>query len=250
MLATCLCSFHHISIGAVVVGALLIAPLSLQTGLIISAVALVLAGLALRSRAAFVRGLGAFGMLGVGYLLAPPAIMTTDALPYSPAQISGLVLYAIGAGLLVLAFLAAYRTPKRAAAATSMSGMVAATGCGCCMVNGALTGLGHAAGLGLTGTGMFLGAGALMAAGLFWMGRIRPALLAASGAAFAWGAPRLARLVFDGPVGPAVRVSLTFVGVGIVLFAFVHAYRVARERVLATTGGPALALARAPACTS
>lgn len=229
-LATCMCTFSSVGFGATAAGGLALVPFNLQAGLIVAAAGLVLFGLSRRSRKGAFLALAGFGVMGIGYLLAPPAIMNADALPYSAAQLFGFALYPAGAAFLVAGFLAGFRTSRPLAAGTSMSGVALASGCSCCMVNGALNGLGAGAGLSLTGGGVFLAGMGVAVAGLARMGGLRPALLAVLGGVLAWNAPAVADLFLSGAARAPVSVSFRFAGWMTVMGGFALAYHVARQR--------------------
>lgn len=229
-LATCVCTFSSVAFGAVAAGGLALIPLNLQAGLILAAAGLVLFGLSRRSRKGALLAAAGFAVLGIGYFLAPPAVMNVDAVPYTSAQLVGLGLYPVGAGILVAGFLAAFRTSRPWAAGTSMSGVALASGCSCCMVNGALNGLGATAGLPVSGAGVFLAGMGIAAAGLARMGGLRPVLLVALGAALAWNASAVADLFLSGAARAPVSVSFRFAGWMAVMGGFALAYHFAAGR--------------------
>jgi hypothetical protein len=241
LFGTCVCTFSKVGIGAMTVGGLTLMPFNLQAGLVLLAVALILTGLARRSRRAFLLGLLGFGLIGTGYLLSPPSIMTPGALPYDASQLFGFGLYPLGATVAIAAFLDAFRSANPKAAATSMGGMAMAAGCSCCMVNGALNGLGASAGLGLTGPGVFFTGMGLVAAGFIWMGSARAAALAGVGALISHTAPQIAGLLLAGGARAPLSVSIRFAGLLIVASGFVLAYRAARRRLEARAAATAIA---------
>lgn len=213
--------------------------MNLQSGLVAAAATLLLGGMALRSRTALVAAVVGLVILGFGYVLAPPAIMTTGAMPYSASQVAGFSVYPLGAAALVVAFLLAFPALQSAAGATATGGFAMAAGCGCCVVNGALNGLGHAAGLGTTGTTITILGMGTAAAGLWWMGSPRAAGIAAVGAVVAWGASGISGLFLDAPARAPLSVAVRFGGLLLITgVAFVLACRSARRADEKPAGTP------------
>lgn len=249
-IATCTCSLHAFSAGSLGFAGAAVAPLNLQAGVVLIFVALLVGGLFTRGRRAGVTALAGLGVLGAAYLLAPPAIMTTSAMPYSGAEISGLLLYLPGAVLFVMAFRAGFAALRTAAGTTAAAGFAVAAGCGCCVVNGALTGLGRTAGAPVSGD-VFLAAGmSLAAVGLARLAGARPAGLVVAGAAIAWGAPQVGDFFLgDSPV--ALSVALRYAGWLVVAGGFANAIQMASadepEAALGTGGLPASGPETAPA---
>lgn len=230
LLTTCMCTFGSVGFGLMAAGGLAAIPVNLQAGLTLAAAGLILYGVSRRSRKGAFRAFVGFAILGAGYFLAPPSIMNSGALPYSASQLFGFGLYPVGAGFVVAGFLTAFRSAQPLAAGTAMSGVALASGCACCMVNGALNGLGAGAGLSLSGGGVFLAGMGLAGAGLARMGGLRPMILAAAGAALVWHAPAVADLFLSGAARAPVSVSFRFAGWTLVLGGIVLAYHFAAQR--------------------
>jgi len=142
------------------------------------AVVLVLRGLwQIRPRAARLAGI-AFVALGAAAAITPPSIMSTRYQPWHEPYIGGAILYLVFAVILGYAFWIAFPTasPRPFAKALAFTGTAVATGCSCCMVTGAIAGLGVTAGASPTlfhGFTYFAGI-ALTALGLLMLGGLRP----------------------------------------------------------------------------
>src|SRR5262249_24609604 len=92
-------------------------------------------------RAAFLAA-GSFIVLVAAAGLTPPHVMSSSYQPWAVLQVGGAVLYLVFAALLAAAFWITFpQISPRWAKATALTGTAVATGCGCCMVTGALTGL-------------------------------------------------------------------------------------------------------------
>lgn len=230
LLTTCMCTFSSVGFGMMAAGGLAVIPVNFQAGLVLAAAGLVLFGMARRSQKGAFRAFVGFVIMGAGYFLAPPAIMNSGALPYSASQLFGFGLYPVGAGLIVAGFLTTFRTARPVAAGTAMGGVALASGCACCMVNGALNGMGAAAGLSLSGGSVFLAGMGVAGAGLARMGGLRPVILAAVGGTLAWNASAVADLFLSGAARAPVSVSFRFAGWTMVMGGIALAYHYARLR--------------------
>ena len=148
-------------------------PLFLMVG-----VALILRGLSqIRRRAEWLAAIS-FVALGAAAAITPPSIMSTPYQPWREPYIGGAILYLIFAAILGYAFWIAFPTasPRPFAKALAFTGTAVATGCSCCMVTGAIAGLGVTAGASPTlfhGFTYFAGIG-LAAVGLLLLGGLRP----------------------------------------------------------------------------
>ena len=128
-----------------------------------------------RRRAAFL-ATGSFIVLAAAAALTPPHVMSSSYQPWALLQVGGAVLYLVFAALLGAAFWIAFpQISPPWAKATSLTGTAVATGCGCCMVTGALTGLGVTFGGGqaLFSEAMYLTGITIAAVGLAFLGGIR-----------------------------------------------------------------------------
>lgn len=198
-------------------------------------VALLLAGLWRRHRAATAVALGGVALLALGNLIVRPTMMDAAHRPYTALQVGGLFVYLAAAAWLVAAFYRAYPSRQPRFALMAMGGMVLAMGCTCCMVTGAMSGLAAtfvpsqpwlASGAVLTGA-----AAVLLAAGLSRIGGLRAGAIALAGEAIIYGGPKLltaaiAPVMVRGVViNFAFRYPVTLAGALVVLYGFVIAYR-------------------------
>ncbi len=217
------------------------------------AAALIVYGLWRTSRRSAYLALGAFVILGLATVLTPPAAMTTTprahhaGIPWDGVRLAGGVLYVVGAALLGYAFWRAFPTPNPAASASAVGGMALATGCtACCMVTGALTGLAITAGASsalYTVPLIFWTGLAVVAAGLYRLGGWQAARWVPLGGLIAWGGPELLELTGTWTAAGVVWRSVVsyiprIAGVGIILYGFVAAFRVARVGVPAAARAP------------
>ncbi len=124
-------------------------------------------------------------VLAAAATLTPPSVMSSAYEPWAALHVEGAVLYLIFAALLIAAFWIAFpQFSPRWAKATAFTGTAVATGCGCCMVTGALTGLGvtFAGGPALFPGAMYLMGIAIAAVGLVFLGGMRSLAWLLSGA--------------------------------------------------------------------
>jgi hypothetical protein len=148
-------------------------PLILSGGVV-----LILRGLwQIRRRAAWLVAIS-FIALAAAAAITPPSIMSTEYQPWHEPYIGGAILYLIFAAILSYAFWIAFPTssPRPFAKGLAFTGTALATGCSCCMVTGAIAGLGVTAGGSPTlfhGFTYFTGIG-LAAVGLLMLGGFRP----------------------------------------------------------------------------
>lgn len=180
----------------------------------------------------------AFPILAIAAFLTPPTVMTTKALPWNGVQMGGAALYLVAAAILAYAFWRAFPSPKPDASATAIGGAAFATGCTCCMVTGAVSGMAVTAGASaahfesmplIFWTGL-----ALVALGLFRLGGVRPVIWVAAGGLIVRYAPELLKLTGDWMVA---GVNLRFIphyllyltGAAVILYGFVVAYETARS---------------------
>ncbi|HWQ00141.1 MAG TPA: hypothetical protein VNK92_06695 [Vicinamibacterales bacterium] len=193
--------------------------------------------------------LAAFAVLALASIVTPPMAMSPRALPWSAAQAGGAGLYLLFAALLGYAFWRAFPTPQPAASATTIGGMAVATGCGCCMVTGALTGLAVTGGASpdivlriptIYTTGLLIAA-----AGAFRLAGLRPVAWLAAGWIVTRYGPVLLRMTGD---WMWQGVNLRFIpgylvylaGAGLALYGVALAFEAARarERLPVALGAP------------
>lgn len=199
---------------------------------------LILIGMSIRSLSSAV--LAAIGCAGIaaGHFMAGPSTMSSALLPHTDTHLWGYGAYVIGAIFLIAASMRVFRSAKPLAAGTAMAGMAAATGCSCCMVTGALTGLIASAGMpGIYGQSFVFFAGAtLITIGLWKLGGIRPAVLAMTGVAITYGGTKLfswvvPELMIRGANYKFVPgYAIYFLGAATTMASFVVAYRLADQR--------------------
>ncbi|MGI8496337.1 MAG: hypothetical protein ACR2OG_01970 [Gemmatimonadaceae bacterium] len=221
-------------------------PLFLSTG-----ATLVLYGLWRARRQSAGLAAVAFAVLAIAAVITPPSAMTTrgdgmehghPGLPWGGLQLIGAVLYLLSGAILALAFWRAYPSPKPAASATAMGGMVLATGCtACCMVTGAIAGMAMTMGVSAlyveTMPVVFWTGLAAVAIGLFRLGGWRPVVLVVLGG-LVTPAGKIAYELYPaalnltglwrvGGVDMAFipKYFSYFIGAGLILYGFVVAYR-------------------------
>lgn len=116
--------------------------------------------------------LAAFAVMALGAALTPPSVMTQRALPWNAVQMLGAGAYVVAAGMLWYAFFRAFPSPNPSAAGGAMAGAAVATGCGCCMVTGAVSGMFVTGGLGDMSMGALASGGMRPSTTLFWGGMV------------------------------------------------------------------------------
>lgn len=209
------------------------------------AAGLIINGLWRTSKPSGYLALAAFGVLAAAAALTPPRVMSSKAMPWNEMQMMGAGLYLVAAALLGYAFWRAFPSPRPAASGTAIGGVALATGCTCCVVTGAVAGLGATGGMSvMQSTPLLFWSGlAVVAAGLFRLGGWRAAAWVPAGGLVIEYGSELLKLTGDWMVGTANMRSfasylLTIVGAGIVLYGFVVAYRAARAEQIATVITP------------
>ena len=209
-------------------------PLILSVGVI-----LILAGLwQIRRRAAWL-ALVSFVALGAAAAITPPSIMSTQYQPWHEPYIGGAVLYLVFAAILAYAYWIAFPTPvpRPGAKALAFIGTALATGCSCCMVTGAVAGLGVSAG---ASPALFHGfsyfAGIILAAvGLFLLGGWRPLPWLIAGGIIGRYASTMSTVLGTWMVGDVnLRFVATYllylVGAALIMKAWAVAYEPAPEK--------------------
>ncbi len=198
---------------------------------------LILIGMSIRSlSSAVLAAIGCFG-IAAGHFMAGPSTMSSTLLPHTDTHLWGYGAYVVGAIFLIAAFMRVFRSPKPFAAGTAMVGMAAATGCSCCMVTGALTGLIASAGMpGIYGQSyVFFAGAALITFSLWKLGGFKPAILAMTGAAMTYGGPKVFAwavpdLIIRGASFKFIPgYAIYFVGAATMMASFVVAYRLAEQ---------------------
>ena len=192
-------------------------------------------------------GLVAFTLMSVAAILAPQSIMSTamsdmhGSIPWNAGQMAGGALYLVSGALLAYAVWRAFPSPNPRASAVALGGMTLATGCSCCMVAGAVTGMvitGSAAASFVEPMQIAYWIGlALIVAGLYRLGGFPIAGLALVGGTVS----RLATGISLAKTGGIIwlqfpKYSIALAGMLAVGYAFVLAYRVARETAPARGG--------------
>lgn len=206
--------------------------------------ALVIHGLWRVARAHGLTALAAFALIAVGALLTPPAVMTSAALPWNTTQMLGAAVYVVAAAMLWYAFFRAFPSPNPSAAGGAMAGAAVATGCGCCMVTGAVSGMFVTGGLGdmsmgaLASGGMrpsttlFWGGMVAIAVGLFRLGGWRALIWVPVGVVMLKYGPDALKVTGDWMVATVNLRSyaaylVTLAGTGVIMNGFAVAYRIA-----------------------
>ena len=212
---------------------------------------LILSGLFRLNRRAAMIAAGGFIFLIAGSALTPPLMMSAAHEPWGGPQLLGAFFDLVFGAALGYAFWRSFPSPFPRATATGIAGTVAATGCNCCMVTGAIAGMIVSAGgsklLFLVNPTVFFTGIAIAAAGLAMIRGIRPLPWLLAGAAITrWGGNALKLLTGDWMLGD---VNMRFVpgyviyliGAGLVMTAWAVAYEPARtEEPTAVAGETAV----------
>lgn len=195
---------------------------------------LMLFGLSQLSRRFVLLAMVAFALFGAGALITGPSVMTMREMPWNATHLFGAALYIVAAGILAFTLWRAFPTPKPSASGGAVAGGAVATGCGCCMVTGAVAGTAVTAGANLSfiapSTAIHWTGLTMIAVGLFWLGGWRAAAWVPAGALVLEYGPKLLRLTGDWTVnGVALRFApaylLTLAGTGLIMYGFAVAYR-------------------------
>lgn len=204
--------------------------------------ALIVYGLWRTARPSAYMAVAAFVILGGGAWLTPPGMMTMKGsemaaghpgIPWNATQMLGASLYVVGIALLAYAFWRAFPARKPKASAAAIGGMAVATGCTCCLVEGAIAGMAVTAGASATMETVpviFWGALAVVAVALFRLGGWRAAMWVPAGGLIVKYAPVALALTGNMMVG---TVNLRFIpsyivtvlGIGVIMYGFAKAYR-------------------------
>lgn len=214
---------------------------------------LIFSGLWRINRRAAAIAAGGFVMLVAGAILTPPMMMSAAHEPWHGPQLLGALFYLLFGAAVGYAFWLAFPSPFPKAAATGIIGTVAATGCNCCMVTGAVAGLLVSAGgsktMFLSNPTVFFSGIALAAVGLAMIRGWRPLPWLIVGAVITrWGGNVL-RLTGDWMVGEAnlrfiPGYAIYLIGAGLIMTAWAVAYEPSRsqrgEEVTTGVGEPAL----------
>lgn len=196
--------------------------------------ALVMVGLVRAApRAAWLGGAGMMALAAAAFL-TPPRVMASSALPWDASQLTGAGLYVVAAVLLGVAIFRAFPTRKPEASAMAIGGAALATGCSCCMFNGALAGTigtaGWQQGFVHPGAALFWVGMSLVAVGLWRLGGWRAAMWVPIGLVLIRFGPRLLRATGDWEVaGVATRTfagyTVALAGTLVLLYGFAVAWR-------------------------
>jgi len=205
--------------------------------------ALIVYGLWRTARQSAYMAIAAFATIGIGAWLTPPGKMTMagssmavghPGIPWAPAQMLGGMFYLAGIALLAYAFWRAFPARKPSASAAAFGGMAVATGCTCCLVEGAIAGMAVTTGASaaLENTPLiFWSALAVVAVGLYRLGGWRAAMWVPAGGIIIKYAASTLKPVTDGWVMAGVKMSfvptylLSIAGVAVIVYGFVKAYR-------------------------
>ena len=215
--------------------------------------ALIVFGLWRTARQSAWMSVAAFGIIGAGALLTPPGKMTMKGsemaaghpgIPWNATQMFGASLYVVGIALLAYAFWLAFPARKPKASAAAIGGMAVATGCTCCLVEGAIAGMAVTTGASATLETVpiiFWGALAIVAVALFRLGGWRAAMWVPAGGVIVKYAPVALALTPNLMVGTVnlrfvPSYIVTVIGVGVIMYGFAKAYR---QSVAASAAGPA-----------
>ena len=202
-------------------------------------VVLVVYGLWRIMRPAALIAIGGFVALVAGSLLTPPMMMSRTKVPWEAMQVGGGLLYLAFAAMLAYAFWIAFPSPKPAAFGTALAGTAVASGCSCCMITGAVAGLGATAAGGpavfMTTPTVYWTGIAIAAAGLARLAGFRPLPWLIAGALLTQFGGRGLQLLGDWMVG---GVNLRFIpgyaiyllGAGLVMKAWAVAYEPIRTQ--------------------
>ncbi len=211
---------------------------------------LVLSGLFRLNRRAAMIAVAGFAFLIAGAVLTPPMVMSSTHEPWQAAQMLGAFFYLVFGAALGYAFWLSFPSPFPRATAAGIVGTVAATGCSCCMVTGAIAGMlvtaGGSKSVFLVNPTVFFSGIAIAAVGLALIRGVRPLPWLLAGAVITrWGGNAL-KLTGDWMVG---TVNLRFIpgymiyliGAGLVMTAWAVAYSPIRtEEPTVVAGEPAL----------
>ena len=239
VLMTCACSTSSQTAAVVALAGLgatsrIVHPLFIAVG-----AAFIVYGLWRTRRASALLGIAAFAVMALAALLAPQSVMSTamsdmhGSIPWNATEMIGGALYLVSGGMLAYALWRAFPSPKPMASATAIGGMTLATGCSCCMVAGAVTGLvittsATAAFVEPMQIAYFVGLAAVVV-GVYQLGGAAVAGLALVGGTVS----RLATGISLAKTGGVVwlqfpKYFIALCGMLAMVYAFVLAYRVAR----------------------
>ncbi|MDQ6737590.1 MAG: hypothetical protein M3Z30_07810 [Gemmatimonadota bacterium] len=211
--------------------------------------ALIFYGLWRTDRNSAYMALAAFAVLAIAAWITPPAVMNikggmasesggmvqmnNPGVPWNNIHLFGASLYVLGAAILGYAFWRAFPSRKPSASALAIGGVTLATGCTCCLVDGAIAGMAVTAGASAAfeSTPMiYWSALGAVAIGLYRLGGLRAAMWVPIGGAIVKYAPSALKLTGDWMVGGvnlrfAPNYLLTIIGSAVILYGFVVAYR-------------------------
>lgn len=204
--------------------------------------ALIVYGLWRTARQSAYLAVAAFAIFGAGAWLTPPGQMTMKGsemaaghpgIPWGTTQMFGASLYLVGIALLAYAFWRAFPARKPKASAAAIGGMAVATGCTCCLVEGAIAGMAVTTGASATietAPIIFWGALAVVAVALYRLGGWRAAMWVPAGGIIVKYAPTALALTPNVMVGTVnlrfiPSYIMTVIGVGVIMYGFAKAYR-------------------------
>ncbi|MEP6857332.1 MAG: hypothetical protein ABI994_03025 [Gemmatimonadales bacterium] len=204
--------------------------------------ALIVYGLWRTARQAAYISVAAFAIIGFGALLTPPGKMTMKGsemaaghpgIPWNATQMFGASLYVVGIALLAYTFWRAFPARKPKASGAAIGGMAVATGCTCCLVEGAIAGMAVTTGVSAsieTLPIIFWGALAVVAMALYRLGGWKAAMWVPAGGVIVKYAPAALALSPNMLVGTVnlrfiPSYIMTVIGVGVIMYGFAKAYR-------------------------
>lgn len=204
--------------------------------------ALIVYGLWRTARQSAYLAVAAFAIFGAGAWLTPPGQMTMKGsemaaghpgIPWDATHMFGASLYLVGIALLAYAFWRAFPARKPKASAAAIGGMAVATGCTCCLVEGAIAGMAVTTGASATietAPIIFWGALAVVAVALYRLGGWRAAMWVPAGGIIVKYAPTALALTPNVMVGTVnlrfiPSYIMTVIGVGVIMYGFAKAYR-------------------------
>ncbi len=243
---TAVSSVQLLALGGVGATTKLVHPLFLGVG-----AALIIYGLWRTARVSAYIALAGFAVLAVAAWITPPLVMTmkgglatesgimpmgsNPGVPWNGIHMFGASLYLVAAAIIGYAFWRAFPSRNPGASALAIGGVALATGCTCCMVDGAVAGMAVTAGASAAfeSTPMiYWSALGAVAIGLYRLGGVRAAVWVPVGAVIVKFGPAALKLTGDWmAAGVNLRFIpsylLTVIGSAIILYGFAVAYRTA-----------------------
>lgn len=254
---TAVSSVQLLALGGVGATTKLVHPMFLGVG-----AALVIYGLWRTARVSAYIALAGFAVLAIAAVITPPLVMTmkgglatesgimpmgaNPGVPWNGMHMFGASLYVVAAAILGYAFWRAFPSRKPSASALAIGGVALATGCTCCLIDGAVAGMAVTAGASAAfeSTPMiYWSALGAVAIGLYRLGGLRAAAWVPVGGLIVKYAPAALKVTGDWMAsGVNLRFIpsylLTVIGSATILYGFVVAYRAAHVTVHHTAQMP------------